>query len=139
MMNKSGKKKKVVLTYGTFDLFHYGHLQLLRRAKALGDILLVGVSTDEFNVEKMKFSYQNYQHRSTVVSSMTEVDRVFAEHTWDQKSTDIIKNQVNLFVMGDDWEGKFDYLSALCEVMYLPRTRGISSTLLRDSMLKMSR
>lgn len=124
---------KKVITYGTFDLFHYGHLELLKRAKQLGDYLIVGVSTDEFNWnEKKKKSIFPYKHRAAIVSSICYVDKVIPETCWEQKLTDIKKHNVDIFVIGDDWKGKFDkLLKDKCEVVYLPRTEGIESSFLK--------
>ncbi|GAB6065684.1 glycerol-3-phosphate cytidylyltransferase [Aquifex pyrophilus] len=132
------KKGKVVITYGTFDLFHIGHLNLLKRAKALGDYLIVGVSTDEFNEIKGKKSVYPYEHRAEIVRSIKYVDLVIPERNWEQKVEDIKKYNVDVFVMGDDWKGKFDYLKEYCEVVYLPRTQGISTTELKDALLRLS-
>lgn len=117
-----------VLTYGTFDLFHIGHLKLLQRLSELGDRLVVGVSTDEFNAGKNKTSVVSYEDRAAIVGSIKGVDLVIPENEWAQKERDIREHGVDLFVMGDDWTGKFDELAALCEVRYLPRTEGVSST-----------
>ncbi len=122
---------KVVLTYGTFDIFHMGHLHLLRRAKALGDKLIVGVSTDDFNAEKGKTSVVNFEHRLAIVEAIRYVDQVIPESSWEQKVEDIRKYNVDTFVIGNDWEGKFDFLKSLCEVAYLPRTESITSSNLR--------
>jgi len=119
---------KTVLTYGTFDLFHIGHVRLLKRLRAMGDRLVVGCSSDEFNNSKGKKSIFSYEERAEILSSSKYVDLVFPEHTWDQKAKDIQDNQVSIFAMGDDWSGKFDHLSNLTEVYYLPRTEGISTT-----------
>jgi glycerol-3-phosphate cytidylyltransferase len=116
----------IVITYGTFDTFHYGHISLLKRASDLGDYLIVGVSTDEFNKEKGKSSKFNFEVRSEWVSYLKFVDLVIPETNWDQKIGDIITYKVNTFTIGDDWKGKFDNLP--CEVIYLERTQGISST-----------
>ena len=128
---KNGKFK-TVLTYGTFDLLHYGHLEILRRASLLGNKLIVGVSTDKFNEIKGKTCVFPYQKRKELLESLDYVDKVIPENNWDQKVTDIQDNNINIFVMGDDWEGKFDELKVFCEVIYLPRTKGISSTKLRS-------
>jgi glycerol-3-phosphate cytidylyltransferase len=117
-----------VLTYGTFDLFHYGHLRLLERAKALGDYLVVAVSTDEFNLLKNKTCVYPYSERAAIVQSIKYVDQVIPEQTWEQKTEDVLKHGIDIFVMGDDWKGKFDYLSHFCQVVYLDRTPNISST-----------
>ena len=119
---------KVILTYGTFDLFHIGHLNLLKRLKALGDHLIVGVSTDEFNELKGKKTIVNYDQRSEIVSSLKCVDMVIPERNWEQKASDIKEHGVSIFGMGADWEGKFDFLKDYCSVVYLPRTEGVSST-----------
>jgi glycerol-3-phosphate cytidylyltransferase len=125
-------KFKTVLTYGTFDLLHYGHLEILRRASLLGDKLIVGVSTDKFNEIKGKTCVLPYQKRKELIESLDYVDKVIPENNWDQKVTDIQDNDIDIFVMGDDWEGKFDELKDFCEVIYYPRTKGISSTKLRS-------
>ena len=132
------KKRKVVITYGTFDLFHIGHLNLLKRAKSLGDYLIVGVSTDEFNEIKGKKSVFPYEHRAEIVRSIKYVDLVIPEKSWEQKIEDIKKYKVDIFVIGDDWKGRFDYLKEYCEVIYLPRTRGISTTELKETLLRLS-
>ncbi|MDK2907246.1 MAG: glycerol-3-phosphate cytidylyltransferase [Petrotoga sp.] len=129
---------KTVITYGTFDLFHIGHLRLLQRAKALGDRLIVGVSTDEFNLQKGKKAIMPFEHRAEIVRSIKYVDLVIPETCWEQKVEDIKKYNVDILVMGDDWKGKFDHLSKYCEVVYLPRTEGISSTELREILKKFS-
>ncbi|MBD7963184.1 glycerol-3-phosphate cytidylyltransferase [Fictibacillus norfolkensis] len=128
-------KKKIIITYGTFDVLHYGHVNLLKRAKALGDYLIVGLSTDEFNEQKGKKSYYSYCHRSEILQSIKYVDKVIPEECWEQKVLDLKNYDVDVFVMGNDWEGKFDFLSDNCKVIYLPRTEGISSTLIRQSVL----
>lgn len=119
---------KVVLTYGTFDLFHIGHLNLLQRLKELGDVLVVGVSTDEFNASKGKQTIVSFQDRLRIVQNIKCVDLAIAENSWDQKRDDIQKHGVSVFGIGDDWKGKFDELADLCEVVYLPRTADVSST-----------
>lgn len=119
---------KTVLTYGTFDLFHIGHVRLLERLAALGDRLIVGVSTDEFNREKGKQCLIPYEQRAEIVRAMKHVDLVIPESRWEQKADDIIAHKVDIFAMGSDWEGKFDALKEYCEVVYLPRTEGISTT-----------
>ena len=122
-----------VITYGTFDLLHYGHIEILRRAKELanGGKLIVGVSTDDFNSLKGKKSHMSFEKRSELVSAIRYVDEVIPEENWTQKEEDIKKYDVHTFVMGNDWEGKFDELKSLCEVHYLTRTPSISSTALR--------
>lgn len=123
---------KTVITYGTFDVFHIGHLSLLERAKCLGDKLIVAVSTDEFNLLKGKRSFMPYAHRSQIVAAIKFVDHVIPENSWEQKIFDIQEYQVDLFCMGDDWLGKFDFLRNYCEVQYLPRTEGVDSTTIRS-------
>ena len=122
---------KKILTYGTFDLLHIGHIRLLKRAKALGDFLIVGLSTDAFNSIKHKTSFMKYEVRKELLEAIRYVDKVIPEENWDQKQNDIINNQVDIFVMGDDWQGKFDFLSEYCQVLYLPRTDDISSSELK--------
>jgi glycerol-3-phosphate cytidylyltransferase len=119
---------KRIITYGTFDLFHIGHLNLLKRAKQLGDYLIVAVSTDDFNKLKSKQSVVSFKDRSEIVKSIKYVDLVIPENNWEQKIDDIKKYNVDIFVMGDDWEGKFDFLKEYCEVVYLPRTKDVSTT-----------
>ena len=114
---------KRVLTYGTFDLFHIGHIRLLERARALGDSLVVGLSTDEFNLKKGKKSVFGYAERSAILSAVRHVDKIIPENNWEQKLDDVIANEISVFVIGDDWEGKFDFLKPHCEVVYLPRDR----------------
>lgn len=123
---------KTVLTYGTFDLFHVGHLNLLKRTRSLGDRLVVGLSTDEFNSIKGKKTVVSYEHRKQILESIRFVDRVIPENTWEQKIRDVQENSVTTFVMGDDWAGKFDFLQEYCDVLYLPRTRDISTTSLKE-------
>ncbi|POR40308.1 adenylyltransferase/cytidyltransferase family protein [Methylobacterium sp. V23] len=129
----------VVLTYGTYDLFHVGHLNLLRRLKQMGDKLVVGVSTDEFNLRKGKKSIINFEDRSAIVASIKYVDLVIPEEDWAQKRSDIVKHGVHKFVMGDDWTGKFDDLGDLCEVAYLDRTQGVSSSEIKQALAVFSR
>ena len=131
-MENKDRKFKTVLTYGTFDLLHYGHLEILRRASLLGDKLIVGVSTDKFNEIKGKTCVLPYQKRKELIESLDYVDKVIPENNWDQKVTDIKDNDIDIFVMGDDWKGKFNELKVFCEVIYFPRTNGISSTKLRS-------
>jgi glycerol-3-phosphate cytidylyltransferase len=125
---------KTVLTYGTFDLFHIGHLNLLKRARELGDRLIVAVSTDEFNATKGKTTLMPFEHRVELVRSVRFVDEVIAESNWDQKISDVQQHKVDLFVMGSDWQGKFDFLKPHCEVVYLPRTDNVSSTELKKAI-----
>ena len=120
--------KKNILTYGTFDLFHIGHLRLIRRMMDLGDNVIVGVSTDEFNELKGKKCWMPYSHRAEIVSSIQGVNLVVPEQSWEQKILDIKKYSIDIFAIGDDWRGKFDYLEDYCDVIYLPRTEGISTT-----------
>lgn len=125
---------KRVITYGTFDLFHYGHLNLLKRAKALGDYLIVAVSTDKFNTLKGKKCYFPYEIRKQIVEAIRYVDLVIPEDSWNQKEDDIKRYEIDTFVMGDDWKGKFDELKTLCDVVYLPRTNGVSTTQIKDTL-----
>ena len=125
---------KTVLTYGTFDLFHIGHLNLLKRARELGDKLIVAVSTDEFNVTKGKTTLMPFEHRVELVRSVRFVDEVIAESNWEQKISDVQQHKVDVFVMGSDWQGKFDFLKPYCEVVYLPRTDNVSSTELKKAI-----
>jgi glycerol-3-phosphate cytidylyltransferase len=134
MSNQGERRFRRAITYGTFDLLHYGHLNLLRRIADLADEVVVGVSTDGFNEIKGKRSMTSFEHRSELVAALRMVSRVIPEESWDQKRRDIVENGIDLFVMGDDWVGKFDELGDVCEVMYLPRTSGISSTMLRDAV-----
>lgn len=127
---------KRVLTYGTFDLLHYGHINLLRRAKELGDYLVVGLSTDEFNWnEKQKKCYFSYEERKQLLEALRYVDLVIPENGWGQKISDVHEYHIDTFVMGDDWEGKFDFLKDDgCEVVYLPRTPEISTTQIKRDL-----
>ena len=126
---------KKVITYGTFDLLHYGHINLLRRAKELGDYLIVALSTDEFNWnEKRKKSYFSYDKRKKLLEAIRYVDLVIPEENWDQKISDVKEFKVDTFVMGDDWKGKFDFLTDYCEVVYLPRTPEISTTQIKEEL-----
>ena len=129
---------KTVLTYGTFDMFHIGHLELLKRLKNLGDRLIVAISTDEFNEIKGKKSMIPYTQRASIVEAIKYVDMVIPEHNWEQKVDDVLKYDVDIFAMGDDWEGKFDFLKKHCEVISLPRTKNISSTDLRKKLHNVS-
>ncbi len=123
-----------VITYGTFDLLHYGHIRLLQRCKAQGDYLVVALSTDEFNAGKGKKSYFSWDDRKNMLEAIRYVDLVIPENTWEQKRTDIEKYHIDTFVMGDDWEGKFDDLNDLCDVVYLPRTPEISTTKIKGDL-----
>ena len=125
---------KRVLTYGTFDTLHYGHIRLLKRAKALGDYLIVGLSTDEFNTTKHKQAFHSWEERKLHLEALRYVDLVIPERNWDQKPDDVKLYHVDVFTMGSDWAGEFDALKSLCEVVYLDRTEGISSTMIRTSL-----
>lgn len=127
---------KRVITYGTFDLIHYGHINLLRRAKAEGDYLIVALSTDEFNLEsKNKKTYFSYEERRQLLESIRYVDLVIPEENWEQKKTDMKLYVVDEFVMGDDWEGEFDYLADYgVQVKYLERTPEISTTQIKKDL-----
>ena len=127
---------KRVITYGTFDLLHYGHINLLKRAKALGDYLIVALSTNEFNkLEKNKECYFDYEKRKSLLEAIRYVDLVIPEENWDQKISDIKKYHADVFVIGDDWQGKFDYLSDLgIEVVYLSRTKEISTSKIKNDL-----
>lgn len=124
-----------VITYGTFDLLHYGHINLLQRAKALGDYLIVVLSTDEFNKkEKNKVTYFKYEERKKLLEAIRYVDLVIPENNWEQKISDVQEFKVDTFVMGDDWKGKFDFLKDYCEVVYLSRTPEISTTQIKKDL-----
>lgn len=126
-----------VITYGTFDLFHVGHLNILKRAKAQGDYLVVAVSSDAFNAGKGKKAYYSQEDRMEILKAIKYVDEVILEESWDQKIRDVKEHDIDVFVMGDDWKGKFDFLKEYCEVVYLPRTEGISTTQLKDEIKTM--
>lgn len=126
---------RTVITYGTFDVVHIGHINLLRRARALGDRLIVGLSTDEFNSNKHKSALLNYANRKAVLEAIRYVDLVIPEATWEQKVDDVKTHDVAIFVIGDDWTGKFDFLQEFCEVRYLARTAEISSTSIKQSLV----
>lgn len=123
-----------VITYGTFDLLHHGHINILKRARQLGDYLIVGLSSDEFNAIKGKASYLSYQQRKVILEAVKYVDEVIPEDDWGQKVSDIRDHEVAIFVMGSDWEGKFDELFDFCEVVYLPRTEGISTSKIKADL-----
>lgn len=126
-----------VITYGTFDLLHYGHIRLLKRAKALGDYLIVAISTDEFNAGKGKQAYFTFEERKGMLEALRFVDLVIPENDWRQKPDDVKNFHVDVFTMGDDWEGKFDeQLEGLCEIVYLPRTPEISTTQIKEELAK---
>ncbi|MDA2617801.1 glycerol-3-phosphate cytidylyltransferase [Bacillus sp. BH2] len=130
---------KKVITYGTFDLLHWGHINLLKRAKNLGDYLIVAVSSDEFNKIKNKKSYHSYENRKMMLEAIRYVDEVIPEFDWEQKVKDIQEHDVDVFVMGDDWKGKFDFLQSYCEIVYLPRTIGISSSKIKQELMLIAR
>lgn len=125
---------KRIITYGTFDLIHYGHINLLERARKLGDYLIVGLSTNEFNEQKNKKCYFSYEERKRLVEAIRYVDLVIPEESWEQKANDIELYQIDTFVMGDDWKGKFDDLNSLCEVVYLERTPEVSTTKIKKEL-----
>jgi len=136
MISKTSRRVNVkrVITYGTYDLLHWGHIQLLRRAKELGDYLIVAISTDEFNELKKKQAYHSFENRKVILESIRFVDLVIPEENWEQKKKDILKYEVDIFVMGDDWKGEFDDLKEYCDVLYLPRTEGISTSEIKEDL-----
>lgn len=123
-----------IITYGTYDLLHYGHIELLRRAREMGDYLIVALSTDEFNRIKHKKSYYNFEQRKMMLESIRYVDLVIPEDGWGQKEKDVDRYEVDTFVMGHDWEGEFDFLKDKCDVIYLKRTEGISTTQIKREL-----
>lgn len=127
---------KRILTYGTFDLLHFGHIEILRRAKSLGDYLVVALSTDEFNAIKGKKAYHNYETRKKMLEAIRYVDLVIPEKNWEQKRNDVLEYKIDTVVMGSDWEGNknFECLKDICEVVYLPRTEGISTTKIKKDL-----
>ena len=126
---------KRVITYGTFDMIHYGHINLLKRAKEQGDYLIVALSTDEFNWNsKQKKCYFSYEKRKQLLEAIRYVDLVIPEENWDQKVNDVQLYKADVFVMGDDWKGKFDFLKDYCDVVYLPRTPEISTTQIKNDL-----
>jgi len=127
-------KNKTIITYGTFDMFHIGHLKLLQRLAKKGNKLIVAVSTDEFNQGKGKKTLIPFEQRAEIVKNIKCVDLVIPENSWEQKVEDIKKHEVDIFAIGDDWEGKFDFLKKYCEVVYLRRTENISTTKLKKSL-----
>ena len=134
----SANAQKRVLTYGTFDLLHYGHIRLLKRAAALGDYLIVALSSDEFNASKGKSSFYSYEMRKEMLEALRCVDEVIPENSWEQKAEDVRAHKVDIVVMGSDWKGseRFEYLRELCDVVYLERTEGISSSQIKDALKK---
>ncbi len=130
---------KRIITYGTFDLLHYGHINLLRRARALGDYLIVALSSDEFNERKGKRCFFSFEERKRLIESVRYVDLVIPEESWEQKATDVRLYHADILVMGDDWRGKFDYLSPFCEVVYLERTPEISTTKIKKELGKITK
>lgn len=127
---------KRILTYGTFDLLHYGHIRLLKRAKELGDYLIVALSTDEFNATKGKKAYHNYETRKKMLEAIRYVDLVIPEENWEQKISDVKDYKIDVTVMGGDWAGsdKFDYLKEYCELVFLDRTEGISTSKIKGDL-----
>ena len=129
------KRMRKVITYGTYDLLHYGHVKLLQRARALGDYLIVRLSTDEFKWnEKHKKCYFSYEERKRLLEAIRYVDLVIPENCWEQKVQDVKEYHIDTFVMGDDWMGKFDFLKEYCNVVYLPRTPDISTTQIKKDL-----
>lgn len=129
---------KKVITYGTFDLLHYGHINLLERAKKLGDYLIVALSSDAFNErEKHKITYQSFEERKRLLQAIRYVDEIIEENSWEQKVSDVKKYGIDVFVIGEDWKGKFDFLKEEgVEVVYLERTPEISSSLIKENLKK---
>lgn len=125
-----------VITYGTFDLLHKGHINILKRAAEYGDYLVVAVSSDEFNEIKGKKAFHSFEDRKYILEAIKYVDEVIREDDWDQKRDDVKNHDIDVFVMGDDWEGKFDFLKDQCEVVYLERTPDISTTLIKEELKK---
>ena len=133
----SEKTDKAVITYGTYDLLHIGHIKMLRRCRALGSRLIVALSTDEFNLKmKNKVCIQPYTERKGILEAIRYVDLVIPEENWEQKIGDVKQYGVEIFVIGDDWAGHFDFLKELCEVVYLPRTEGISTTIRKKEIIQ---
>ncbi len=128
------KNKKTIITYGTFDMFHIGHLKLLQRLKELGDELIVAVSTDKFNTLKGKKILIPYEQRAEIIENIKCVDMVIPENNWEQKVNDVKQYNVDVFAIGDDWEGEFDFLKEHCDVVYLERTENVSTTKLKKSL-----
>ena len=122
-----------VITYGTFDTLHYGHIRLLARASALGDHLTVALSSDHFNTLKNKKARFSWEQRKIDLAAIRYVDQIIVEETWEQKATDITEHNIDVFTIGEDWSGKFDFLKTICNVVYLPRSPDVSSTLIRNN------
>lgn len=127
---------KTIITYGTFDMFHIGHLNLLRRLSEMADNVIVAVSTDEFNLGKGKKTLIPYEQRAAIVESVKYVNKVIPEESWEQKLSDVKQYNVDIFAIGDDWKGKFDFLEKLCDVVYLERTGNISTSELKKSLTR---
>ncbi|MBC9936186.1 MULTISPECIES: glycerol-3-phosphate cytidylyltransferase [unclassified Leucobacter] len=127
---------KRVLTYGTFDLLHWGHIRLLRRARSLGDYLVVALSTEEFNAGKGKKTYHDFETRKAMLEAVRYVDLVIPENEWDQKIGDVQRYEIDTVVMGGDWEGdpRFELLRPYCELVYLDRTEGISTSKIKNDL-----
>jgi len=131
------KPDNAVITYGTYDLLHIGHIKMLKRCRALGSRLIVALSTDEFNLKmKNKVCIQTYVERKEILESLRYVDLIVPEENWEQKVEDVKKHGVNIFAIGDDWAGHFDFLKELCKVVYLPRTAGISTTIRKKDIIQ---
>lgn len=135
LLGQGGSNVKKVITYGTFDLLHWGHINLLKRAAELGDYLIVAISSDGFNAIKNKEAYHSFENRKMILEAIRYVDEVIPEDNWEQKVNDVQDHDIDIFVMGDDWKGKFDHLKEYCEVIYLPRTVGISTSKIKDDLL----
>ncbi|MFZ3578965.1 glycerol-3-phosphate cytidylyltransferase [Virgibacillus sp. DJP39] len=127
---------KRIITYGTFDLLHIGHINILRRAKGFGDYLIVAISSDQFNAIKDKQAYYTFEHRKAILEAVRDVDQVIPENSWKQKIEDVQKYNIDTFVMGDDWKSQFDFLNDYCEVVYLSRTVGISTSKIKSDLFK---
>lgn len=128
------KKYKRAITYGTFDLFHIGHLRLLERISKMAEEIVVAISSDEFNSLKGKSCVIPFENRRDIVAALRMVTKVIREDSWEQKEIDVQREQCDVFVMGSDWEGKFDFLKKCCDVVYLPRTEGVSSSEIKASL-----
>lgn len=134
MVEQNKRPRKTVVTYGTFDMFHIGHLNLLKRLSEMGDRVVVAVSTDKFNQNKGKKTLIPYEQRAAIVKAISYVDLVIPEESWEQKLTDVEKYNIDVFAIGEDWRGEFDFLKEVCEVVYLERTKNISTTELKRSL-----